>query len=352
LPGRYYFDPSIYAQEMEKIFARTWQYVGHVSMFTDSASYLVREIAEESIIVLKNKEGGFAAFYNVCQHRAHRLLEGEGNLPPLISCPYHNWGYDHEGQLRVARGTEEIAEFDKSKICLKGIRLEQWCGFIFVNLDQDAEPLAVLCPDLEAELRSFSEKPENLCLAERYTIPLKANWKNSMENFSECYHCPNQHRTLSENALELDTYKIECLDHHHVHRSRDKGAEMGYEIDPGKTAKPNEFRSFFIWPNTVIEVYPGGNMTVFHHAPDGVEATIQGIEWYFQDSEMTVEDKAVVDFVHSVRLEDIPLCESVQKGLHSRGYNRGKLVIDAGRTFMSEHGVYDFQQKLLKALEA
>ncbi len=352
LPGYYYFDPAIYQQEKEKVFARTWQYIGHVSMFEEAPSYLVREIADESIIIVKNKEGGFSAFFNVCQHRAHRLLEGEGRLPPLITCPYHNWGYDHGGKLKVARGTEELSGFYKEKICLKDIRLEQWCGFIFINLDANAESLSSMCSELESELRSFSELPENLFLADRYTIPLKANWKNSMENFSECYHCPNQHPTLSQNALELETYKIECLDHYHVHRSRDKGDEMGYKTDSGKTAKPDEFRSFFIWPNTVIEVYPGGNVTVFHHVPDGPEGTVQGIEWYFHSKEMTPEDKAVVDFVHSVRLEDIPLCESVQKGLHSRGYDRGKLVIDADRSYMSEHGVYDFQQKLVKALES
>lgn len=199
-------------------------------------------------------------------------------------------------------------------------------------------------------MRELSPTPEQLNFAKRYTIPLEANWKNSIENFCECYHCPNQHPTLAESALDLDTYQIECLEHYHVHRSRDKGDEMGYRIDPVKAAQPNEFRSFYIWPNTVIEVYPGGNLTVFHHAPEGVEQTTQGIEWYFSNAELSEDDQAVVDFIHTVRMEDIPICESVQKGLHSRGYGQGRLVIDPDRTHISEHAVYDFQNKVLNSL--
>ncbi len=350
LPGQYYYDPQVYDREKERIFYRTWQYVGHVSLLPQAASYFVREIADESVIVLRDREGDLRAFYNVCRHRAHRLLEGEGRLGPVITCPYHSWAYDHEGKLRAARGTEEIADFDKTKICLTPVRLEALCGFLFVNLDETAPPLAEQTRGLEAEIRDFSPHPERLKLAQRYGLPLKANWKNSIENFSECYHCPNRHPGLSQNALDLETYKIECYDSFHVHRSRDKGDEVGYKVDRETAARPNEFRSFYIWPNTVFEVYPGGNLTVFHHAPVGPEQTLQGIEWYFPNAELSEDERAVVDFIHSIRLEDIPICESVQKGLRSRGYGTGQLVLDAGRTDISEHAVYDFQQKVAAAL--
>ena len=162
LPGRYYVDEEIYQQEQKVIFARTWQYVGHVSTFGTGASYVVREIAGESIVVLREQEGDFRAFFNVCQHRAHRLLEGNGPLPPLIVCPYHTWAYDHQGILRKARGTEHIDAFDRDAIRLKSVRLEQWCGFLFVNFDDDAEPLRSLLGEVETELRSFSATPEEM----------------------------------------------------------------------------------------------------------------------------------------------------------------------------------------------
>ena len=101
-----------------------------------------------------------------------------------------------------------------------------------------------------------------------------------------------------------------------------------------------------------MEVYPGGNLTVFHHVPVGPERTVQKVEWYFPPHALTAEEQGVIDFVHGVRLEDIPICESVQRGLHSLGYRRGRFVVDAGRTEISEHAVHDFQAKVLRALAA
>lgn len=350
ISGDYYYDPEIFEKEKERIFYRTWQYVGHVSMLPEPSTYIVRDIADESVVILKDKDGNLGAFYNVCQHRAHRLLEGEGKLRRLITCPYHSWAYNLDGSLQNAPGTDEIDDFDVSTICLKKVRWETFCGFIFVNLDDDAVPLAELTKGLEEEVRSFSPSPETLMVSNRYQIDLAANWKNSIENFSECYHCPGKHPSLSQSALDMETYRIECNDNFYVHRSRDKGEEVGYEINSEGASRPNEFRSILIWPNTVIEVYPGGNLTIFHHIPVGPEKTIHGLEWYFSSSQPTEEEQAVVDFVHEVRLEDVPLCESVQKGLHSRGYGKGRLVIDAGRTYVSGHSVHEFQKKVISAL--
>ena len=75
-------------------------------MLAGPSRYLVREICDQSVIVLRDRDGDLKAYHNVCQHRAHRLLEGEGALPLRIVCPYHNWAYDHDGRLVHARGTE------------------------------------------------------------------------------------------------------------------------------------------------------------------------------------------------------------------------------------------------------
>ena len=353
LPADHYFRSDIFDLEKEQIFYRNWNYVGHVSMFARPSTFLVREIADQSILVLRTAEDEFRAFYNVCQHRAHRLLEGEGALQQLIVCPYHTWAYDHEGRLQAARGAEEIPDFDKSTVCLSRVRLENFHGFLFVNLDNDAPSIDETTPGLSDEFGAFAPDASRLVVAKRYSLSLWANWKNSIENFCECYHCPNQHKTLTQNALDLQTYSIECHENFHVHRSRDKGEEMGYRVGSASNGKPNEFRSFYIWPNTVLEVYPGGNLTVFHHVPKGPEATEHVIEWYFKSAALSAEEQAVVDFVHDVRLEDVPLCESVQQGLHSKGYGddgKGRLVIDAARTDVSEHALHHFQNKVRDAL--
>ncbi len=102
----------------------------------------------------------------------------------------------------------------------------------------------------------------------------------------------------------------------------------------------------------VFEVYPGGNLTVFHHVPDGPEKTQQETEWYFADKTPTAEEQEVIHFVNIVREEDIPICESVQRGLHSQGYQQGRFIVDRDRTYVSEHAVHDFQLNVIRALKA
>ena len=100
----------------------------------------------------------------------------------------------------------------------------------------------------------------------------------------------------------------------------------------------------------VFEVYPGGNLTVFHHVTQWAGKNTPGTEWYFADSIPTSEEQEVIDFVNVVREEDIPICESVQRGLHSQGYQQGRFIVDRDRTYVSEHAVHDFQLKVVRAL--
>jgi choline monooxygenase len=353
LPGRYYFDPAIYELEKRKVFYGSWQYVGHVSMLRAPGSYITREIVDQSVLLLKDRDGEIRAFFNVCQHRAHRLLEGEGQLASTrITCPYHAWAYDLDGNLRSARGLEKSQDFDTGAYGLAPVRLAQFLGFLFVNLDGRAPAFEAVAGDLAAEVTAFSPKAAELYCAYRREYPLAANWKNSVENYSECLHCPNRHRGLVEAALDYPTYRITVHRHHHSHRSRDKGDAQGYGSKTTVAANTKEFGSWLLWPNWCLEVYPGGNLTVFHHVPTGPERTVQKIEWYFPTEQPTQADREVIDFVHAVRLEDIPICESVQAGLHSLGYRQGRFVVDAARSEISEHAVHDFQAKLVDALSA
>jgi choline monooxygenase len=351
MPGRYYFDPAIYEREKSRIFHRTWQYAGHESMLVGSGSYLVRQIMDQSVVIVRGTDGSLRAFHNVCQHRAHRLLEGEGRLASaLITCPYHAWTYDLKGQLRQARGTERVTGFRKEAVCLTGVRLASRLGFLFVNLEPAAPDFDELAGPMFDEVEGFSPRAAQLKIAHRSEISLEANWKNSVENFSECFHCPISHPTLVANALDYPSYRITTHAHHHSHRSRDRGPEQGYGTQTEGAAKPNEFGSWLLWPNWCIEVYPGGNLTVFHHVPVAPERTVQVCEWYFPSATLTVEQQEIIDFVDVVRREDVPICESVQQGLHSLGYAGGHFVIDAEGSEVSEHAVADFQAKVLRAL--
>jgi choline monooxygenase len=349
LPGSYYHDEAIFRREANAIFCRTWQYVGHVSMVPEPGRYIVRDILDQSVIVLRDAGGGLKAYHNVCQHRAHRLLEGEGRLGAVITCPYHAWAYGLDGRLRTARGSERMAAFDLTPFGLAEVPLGTMLGFIFVNLDGKAPPFETVTGALQAEIAAFSPDAARLLCAHRNEFPLKANWKNSVENYDECFHCPVQHQSLITNALDYASYRVVTHEHHHSHSSRAPERRAYSTVTQG-AARPDAFASWLMWPNWCIEAYPGGNLTVFHHVPLGPEETVQRCEWYFPHATPTAAEREVIDFVDVVRREDIPICESVQKGLHSLGYRRGRFVVDAARSEISEHAVHDFQLKVLRAL--
>ncbi len=351
LPGRYYYDPEIYAREHEHIFYRSWQYACHISLLSQPGHYFVRDIGDQSVVVLRDSNREIKAYHNVCQHRAHRLLEGEGKVGNRIICPYHSWCYRLDGTLVSANGAQRMPQFPKDEIQLHDVKVDTLCGFVFFNLDMDAPSMRACYPGLEEEILALAPNAPSLSRAHTQSFVLQANWKNSMENYSECYHCPNRHPSLTNGALDIGQYKIKIRDGYHRHITTDVGEQQGYTLQQGHGDGHHEFGSWLVWPNMVFEVYPGGNLTAFYHCPAGPEKTIQETEWYFRGTVPTVQEREVIDFVNIVREEDIPICESVQKGLHSKGYRQGKFVVDDERSYASEHAVHDFQRRVIRALQ-
>ena len=348
IPGNYYFDRDIYDQEIASIFHRNWQYMCHGSLLSEPGQYFVRDIGDQSIFLVKDQQGEIRGYHNVCQHRAHRLLEGAGKIRDRITCPYHAWCYELTGELQFARGSDQVLDFPKDKIRLQPVRVDSLCGFYFVSLNSETKPIAELYTGLEEEILAIAPDAANLKRAYSKEFNLAANWKNSMENYSECYHCPNRHPSLVNSALDIDQYRIEVRGEYHRHITTDVGDSQGYKIDASEG--PQEFGSWMMWPNMVFEVYPGGNLTIFNHVPTGPESTRQETEWFFSNDTPSEQEQEVIDFVNVVREEDIPICESVQRGLHSYGYHQGRFIVDKDRTYMSEHAVHDFQLKVMRAL--
>jgi len=142
LPQRYLISPEVFAKEQECIFSRQWLCVGHQSQLAKAGDYFVREVAGESLILLRDQKGQVRGFYNVCRHRGTRLCEEKsGQLRETIQCPYHAWTYTLEGRLVGAPHMDKFAGFDKAEHSLHAISLALWEGFIFVNLTEEPTPL-------------------------------------------------------------------------------------------------------------------------------------------------------------------------------------------------------------------
>jgi phenylpropionate dioxygenase-like ring-hydroxylating dioxygenase large terminal subunit len=149
-----YTDPRFLDLDRRAILARTWQWLCHVEKLREPGGYVAAEVAGMPIAIVRDRAGTLRAFYNVCKHRAHELLSGEGRTGTIV-CPYHAWVYDLDGSLRNARRTQNMPAFDKSRIRLDRVLVEEFGGFVYVNLDPAATPLAEQAPDLAAEIATW-----------------------------------------------------------------------------------------------------------------------------------------------------------------------------------------------------
>jgi len=141
-----------------------------------AGDFITTNIDSQNVFIVRDKSGELKAFYNVCQHRGHELVAGAGNAA-LIVCPYHAWTYALDGSLRSARNSENVPGFNKCEFSLKPVRVEVFCGMVFINLDTDATPLAELASELEKEIREYCPGVDTLAMAQRDTYKVKSNWK-------------------------------------------------------------------------------------------------------------------------------------------------------------------------------
>ena len=348
LPASYYFDPAIYEREKKAIFYRQWTFACHTGQVAEPGSYVTVKVADQNIVVLRGQDGTLRAFHNVCSHRAHELLQGCGKTK-LITCPYHAWTYHTDGRLRSAVGQKKVADFEAHEFALKPVKVETYAGFIFVNLDPDAAPLASQAGNLESEIRKFCPDVETLKHSGRLTYELKANWKNVVDNFLECYHCSIAHPAFVD-LVDIQNYRTKTYGIYSSHISPPGRCDnTAYKVQEGEE---RDFSAWWLWPNVTFNVFPGpANITVLHIMPTGPETTFEHFDMFTLSDQLSESEQDAMRYVDDVlQPEDIGLVESVQRGLHSLGYTQGRLIVDKDRTFLSEHGLHHFHSLVLDAL--
>ena len=351
LAARYYTDPEVFKLETNGLLARTWQFAGHASQLKETGDYFTFDMAGESLFCIKGRDGEIRTFYNVCQHRAHQLVSGQGQTRVVV-CPYHAWTYELTGELRAGPNIKAVEGFDKSSICLTSVRTEVFLGFIFVNLDKDAKPMDDWFPNVRTELESYIPHWDTLAPLEWVEIPENCNWKVSVENYSECYHCTLNHPTFSTGVVRPETYDIQpqgyCLRHTTECNSMDA---MTYDINSGFD-KNDQYSSWFLWPMFSFQVYPGNLLNTYHWRAVDADHVVVWRGWYSVGGEENdiVRQMAVQDRETTVA-EDIGLVESVQRGLKSRGYVPGPLVVDPKCGVNSEHSILTLQRWMKEAVD-
>jgi len=193
LPQIFYRDPDIYRHDVEEIFLKSWLYAGHQSEIPNVGDWFLFEFDRESVIIVRSSEHEINALVNVCQHRGSRICVETSGCSKRLTCRYHGWTYDLEGQLRAAAHMGE--SFDKSDIRLKKIHVGMLGGMIYVNFAENPASFSLVTDALAECLAPYDL--ENAKVAHRQNYPIASNWKLAVENYTECYHCGPAHPEYS-----------------------------------------------------------------------------------------------------------------------------------------------------------
>jgi choline monooxygenase len=351
LPSRFYTDPAILALEKERIFRRTWQWVGTLSQpcgdgrtIADPETYFTFDVAGEPVVVVRDKMGKLRAFSNVCRHRAGPIAQGSG-CRNVLNCAYHGWTYTLDGRLIGTPEIDGVEFFDRSTMGMVPLRCETWEQMIFVNFASDAPPLKEFLGNIPELAHDFSFA--GLSLVERRDYFVNCNWKVYVDNYLEGYHIPIVHPGLMK-EIDYPRYRCETFRYH------------SQQLGPVKAAKPGDAQErvyttdgplkdalyFWVFPNLMLNIYPD-NLSVNLIVPLSHDKTLTIFEWYFHDahSAQTREraQKAIA-FSEQVQQEDIHICEAVQRGLQSSTYDRGRYSVKR------ENGVHHFHMLLAEFL--
>lgn len=344
-----YTQEQWFAADTKAILAKSWQWVCHVEKLREPGSYITLTVAGQPIAVLRDREGSLRAFYNVCKHRAHELLSGEGTTSRIM-CPYHAWVYKLDGQLVRAPETEHLKDFEPKDICLDAVQVEEFVGFIYVNLDAQAPPLAEQSGGLETEIRHWAPDIDKLTFGHRLTYDIKSNWKNVVDNFLECYHCPTAHKDFCD-LVDMDTYKVTTYGIYSSHMAEaGQGTNTAYDVS---NATVRTHAVWWLWPTTCLMRYPGrSSMIVLNIIPVGPDRTLETYDFFLETPEPDPMELDAMRYLDEVlQVEDIGLVESVQRGMNTPAFTQGRIVNDPSGSGKSEHAVHHFHGLVLEAYE-
>jgi Rieske 2Fe-2S family protein len=333
LPQGAYTAPDVLAWEQEHFFARSWVCVGRGTDLAAPGARTAVRSGREGILLVRTGDGTLRGFFNVCRHRGHELLAcGVQATRTSIACPYHAWTYDLEGQLVNTPRYEAPDDFDPAAFGLVPARVEEWHGWVFVNASGDAAPLSEHMGSFDALVAPY--RPERLVVGARHDYTLHANWKLAIENYHECYHCPAIHPELCAVSPPTsgEDFEITGLASGGTMDLVPDAVTMSLTgaspIAPLPGLGPEHQREVLysgVFPNLLISLHPDYVMT---HRIEPVAPDVSQVEctWLFDPA--AVADPAfdpgfAADFWDITNRQDWAACESVQRGISTRGYRPG-----------------------------
>ncbi|MEJ2541098.1 MAG: aromatic ring-hydroxylating dioxygenase subunit alpha [Gemmatimonadota bacterium] len=322
--ARLYHDPAWFELARERIFARSWQLVdvagrlkapGHVRPLT-----LLPGCLDEPLVLTRDEDGALHCLSNVCTHRAALVVEGEGHLKTL-RCRYHGRRFHLDGRLHSMPEFEGVEGFPSERDDLPSVELERWGPLLFGRLGPAAAfddwigPVRERTDWLEPQRLRFDPDTSRDYLIE-------ANWALYCDNYLEEFHIPYVHRD-SLGGLDYDRYRTECFDLGNLQFGIARPGETAFDLPEGHPDHGERIGAwyFWLWPNLMLNFYPWG-LSANVVQPLGPRRTRVSYLSFVMDEGL--RHVGVGAGLHRVEMEDQEVVESVQQGVRSRLYDRGR----------------------------
>lgn len=324
LSSDFYTDESFFELSKERIFAKTWQFVGHAAELDGLKPLtLLPGFLDEPILLTKNEER-VECLSNVCTHRGKILVE-EPCIANLIRCGYHGRRFSLDGRFLSMPEFEGVEDFPSEADNLTKVSFAQRAGFLFASLDPIA-PFEDFVNDSAARLKDI--EPDGLEFVSKREYEVDAHWALYCENYLEGFHIPFVHRSLNE-IVDYGTYATEIFRYSSLQTAMSEpplvtsGSERDLTDASGTLALQSKIaaRYLFIFPNLMFNFYPWGISVNIVRPVSKSRSVVEFLTYVHDESLMNTGAGADL---HGVELEDEAIVESVQKGIRSRFYTQGR----------------------------
>ena len=333
LAADYYTSQSIFERERERIFARHWICVGRTEQIANPGDFFLANVADESLIVTRDRSGEIHALYNVCRHRGTRLCEeSAGHFNGSVQCPYHAWTYALDGSLLAARNMDDVPGFDRAQYPLARASCVQFEGFIFVNLARQPVAFAQQFAVLAGRFAQWNIAELRVGKTIRYE--LACNWKLVFLNYSECYHCPVLHpqldklspsesgrNDLSEGPV-LGGYSLLRPEVHALTASGQTNRDPFPTLDDD-----NKQRIYYytIFPSLLLSLHPDYIMVHYVRPLSAISTAVECVWLFAPDAigDPRFDASDAVDFWDLTNRQDWHVNQLTQAGMGSRAYAPG-----------------------------
>ncbi|MEM9580149.1 MAG: SRPBCC family protein [Pseudomonadota bacterium] len=331
MPPSVYTSDAFLQSELDHIFAKDWFCVGRASQLENPGDYLTLELADQPIIVLRDRDGALRAMSNVCRHRMSTLLEGSGNARSIV-CPYHAWTYNLDGSLRGAPAMTLNEGFCKSDYKLPQVRCQEWLGWAFVTLNQDAPDVATQLAQVEELVGDYDMTNYTQTFFETHIWD--TNWKVLAENFMESYHLPVCHAGTIGGLSKLEDMICPpgeaAFNYHTILKDDSLRIAMAHSSNTRMEGERRRTTYLLaIYPSLLITLTPGyfWYLSLHPHGTGQVRIAFGGgmSDDYAEDEDAQENFTTLKTLLDEVNVEDKGCTEKVYRGLSSDGAEPGHL---------------------------